>query len=78
MLEGGYGLPQTSEWQRLEAESSSRQLKLRGLTDDLDRELHQLIDPRILAELDAVQLNLDQLSAHLRQLHKDAGGIELP
>ncbi|MGA4633625.1 DUF4105 domain-containing protein [Pseudomonas solani] len=78
MLDGGYGLPQTSEWQRLEAESSNRQLKLRGLTDDLDRELHQLIDPRILAELDAVQLNLDQLSAHLRQLHKDAGGIELP
>ena len=40
--------------------------------------MRHLIDPRILAELDAVQLNLDQLSAHLRQLHKDAGGLELP
>ncbi|GAC1034017.1 DUF4105 domain-containing protein [Pseudomonas sp. No.21] len=78
MLEGGYGLPQASEWQRLEAESNSRQQKLRSLTDDLDREVRHLIDPRILAELDAVQLNLDQLSAHLRQLHKDAGGLELP
>lgn len=51
---------------------------MRQLTDSLDRELRELIDPRILTELDATQANLDQLSAHLRQLHKAAGGLELP
>lgn len=79
LLQGsGYGLPQASEWQRLQEESANRQRTLRQLTDSLDRELRELIDPRILTELDATQANLDQLSAHLRQLHKAAGGLELP
>jgi hypothetical protein len=78
LLEGGYGLPQSSEWQRLEAESRSRQQHLRRLSDDLDQEVRSLLEPERLAELEASENNLAQLGAHLRALHKASGGLTLP
>ncbi|MNQ47780.1 hypothetical protein D3C85_616370 [compost metagenome] len=78
MLQGGYGLPQSAEWQNLEAESSSRQQTMRKLSVDLDREVRSLLEPQRMAELNATEANLKQIGAHLRQLHKDAGGLELP
>ncbi|HUE92469.1 DUF4105 domain-containing protein [Pseudomonas sp.] len=78
LLEGGYGLPQSSEWQRLEAESRSRQQHLRRLSDDLDQEVRSLLEPQRLAELEASENNLAQLGAHLRGLHKASGGLILP
>jgi hypothetical protein len=78
LLEGGYGLPQHAEWQRLEAESRSRQQQLRQLSDDLDQQVRKLLEPTRLAELEASEANLVQLGEHLRALHKASGGLILP
>lgn len=74
----GYGLPQPSEWQRLESESSLRQKQLQALTGDLDKEVRALLEPKRAAEIAANEANLKQLGEHLRALHKAAGGLELP
>jgi hypothetical protein len=78
LLDAGYGLPQPGEWQQLEAASSARQLKLRQLSDDLDREVRSLLEPELLAEIEAGEANLEQLGQHLRELHKAGGGLLLP
>ncbi|VXA97895.1 conserved hypothetical protein [Pseudomonas sp. 8AS] len=78
LLDAGYGLPQEGEWQRLEQESTTRQQTLRQLSDDLDREVRRLLEPRRLAELEAGEANLKQLGTHLRDLHKAGGGLVLP
>ncbi|MCE5364333.1 DUF4105 domain-containing protein [Pseudomonas anguilliseptica] len=78
LLEGGYGLPQRAEWQRLERESQARQQQLRQLSDDLDQEVRRLLEPPRLAELQAIEANLTQLGEHLRALHKAGGGLMLP
>ena len=78
LLEGGYGLPQRAEWQRLEAESQARQQQLRQLSDNLDQEVRTLLEPARLAELQAAEANLAQLGQHLRALHKAGGGLQLP
>ncbi len=78
LLEGGYGLPQPTERQRLETESRTRQQQLRQLSDDLDQEVRNLLEPQRLAELQANEANLKQLGDHLRALHKAGGGLMLP
>ncbi|MDB6050896.1 MAG: rane protein [Pseudomonas sp.] len=75
---GGYGLPQANEWHRLEDESSQRQKQLLRLTGDLDKEVRALLEPDRAAEIAANEANLKQIGAHLRALHKAAGGLELP
>ncbi|WP_256829809.1 DUF4105 domain-containing protein [Pseudomonas sp. Pse1] len=75
---GGYGLPQANEWQRLEAESSSRQKTLLALTGELDKEARALLEPERATEIAANEANVKQLGEHLRALHKAAGGLELP
>jgi len=75
---GGYGLPQPSESQRLESESSLRQKQLLVLTGDLDKEVRALLEPERAAEMAANEANLKQVGEHLRKLHKAAGGLELP
>src|SRR6218665_356739 len=78
LLDGGYGLPQAGEWQHLQQESDSPQAQLRQLRDALDDQVRGLLEPARLAELDANEANLKQLSAHLRALHKAGGGFVLP
>ena len=78
LLEGGYGLPQQQEWERLEASSRERQQQLRQLSDELDGEVRNLLQPERLAELEANEANLVTLGEHLRALHKASGGLELP
>ncbi|UFQ97669.1 DUF4105 domain-containing protein [Pseudomonas wenzhouensis] len=78
LLEGGYGLPQQQEWERLEASSRARQQQLRQLSDELDGEVRNLLQPERLAELEANEANLIALGTHLRALHKASGGLELP
>ena len=74
----GYGLPQPSEWQRLESESSLRQKQLQALTGDLDKEVRALLEPSRAAQIAANEANIKQVGEHLRALHKAAGGLELP
>ncbi|MBA4681228.1 MAG: DUF4105 domain-containing protein, partial [Pseudomonas sp.] len=78
LLEGGYGLPQQKEWERLEISSRERQQQLRQLSDELDGEVRNLLQPERLAELEANEANLVALGEHLRVLHKASGGLELP
>nr|WP_286674950.1 DUF4105 domain-containing protein [Pseudomonas subflava] len=78
LLDAGYGLPQPGEWQQLEAASSERQLKLRQLNDSLDKEVRRLLEPDLVAEIEAGEANLASLGAHLRELHKAGGGLVLP
>ncbi|MBC3363649.1 DUF4105 domain-containing protein [Pseudomonas sp. SWRI154] len=75
---GGYGLPQPSEWQRLESESSLRQKQLQTLTGDLDKEVRALLEPSRAAEIAASEANVKAIGEHLRKLHKAGGGLELP
>ena len=75
---GGYGLPQTAEWQRLESESSQRQQQLQRLSTDLDKEVRALLTPERAKEIAANEANLKQVGEHLRELHKAAGGLVLP
>ena len=74
----GYGLPQPSEWQRLESESSLRQKQLQTLTGDLDKEVRALLEPNRAAEIAASEANVKEIGEHLRKLHKAGGGLELP
>ena len=74
----GYGLPQPSEWQRLESESSLRQKQLQTLTGDLDKEVRALLEPGRAAEINANEANVKAIGEHLRKLHKAGGGLELP
>ncbi|SFB55102.1 protein of unknown function [Pseudomonas sp. NFIX10] len=74
----GYGLPQPSEWQRLESESSLRQKQLQTLTGDLDKEVRALLEPGRAAEIAASEANVKEIGEHLRKLHKAGGGLELP
>ncbi|MCF4998357.1 DUF4105 domain-containing protein [Pseudomonas syringae] len=74
----GYGLPQPSEFDRLESESSLRQKQLQALTGDLDKEVRALLEPKRAAEIAANEANLKQIGEHLRKLHKASGGLELP
>ncbi|WP_318652095.1 DUF4105 domain-containing protein [Pseudomonas sp. PDM14] len=78
MLDAGYGLPQSAEWQRLQAQSSERQQTLRRLSDELDQEVRRLLQPERRAEIEAGEANLALLASHLRELHKASGGFVLP
>ena len=78
LLDGGYGLPQSAEWQRLERESSQRQAQLRQLSSQLDQQLLALLEPARRRELDGGEANLKQLGQQLRELHKASGGLQLP
>ena len=78
LLEGGYGLPQRDEWQRLETESQVRQQRLLHLSNSLDEQVRTLLEPALLAELEATEANLTRLGEHLRALHTSAGGLQLP
>ena len=78
LLDGGYGLPQDGEWQRLEAQSRQRQAQLRQLSERLDGELLALLRPERRRELDDARDNLEQLGRQLRERHRAAGGLQLP
>jgi hypothetical protein len=74
----GYGLPQPSEFKRLQDESSQRQKQLLALSGDLDKEVRKLLEPQRAAEIAASEANVKQIGEHLRKLHKASGGLELP
>ncbi|MBD1588355.1 DUF4105 domain-containing protein [Pseudomonas typographi] len=74
----GYGLPQQSEWQRLQQESSQRQRKLQQLNASLDTEIRALLTPERAQAIEASEANLRQIGEHLRDLHKASGGLILP
>ncbi|MCC6075724.1 DUF4105 domain-containing protein [Pseudomonas sp. GCM10022188] len=78
LLDGGYGLPQQGEWQRLEQESGQRQAQLRQLSDQLDNQLLALLEPERRRELDDSEANIKALGRQLRELHRAGGGLQLP
>ncbi|WP_438307707.1 DUF4105 domain-containing protein [Pseudomonas guariconensis] len=74
----GYGLPQPEERKQLEKISSERQARLLRLSTDLDKEVRALLEPSRAQEIAAVEANVKQIGVHLRELHKAAGGLQLP
>jgi hypothetical protein len=78
LLEGGYGLPQPTEWARLEQQTADRQRTLRSLSDDLDKDLRALLLPERRGELEDSEANLKLVGEQLRALHRQAGGLQLP
>ncbi|MFP5429136.1 MAG: hypothetical protein ACLGJA_25960, partial [Gammaproteobacteria bacterium] len=74
----GYGLPQPEERKQLEKVSSERQAQLLRLSTDLDKEVRALLDPARAKAIAAVEANVKQIGQHLRELHKAAGGLQLP
>lgn len=74
----GYGLPQPEERKQLEKTSSERQAQLLRLSTDLDKEVRALLEPSRAQEIAAVEANVKQIGVHLRELHKAAGGLQLP
>ena len=40
--------------------------------------MRHLLEPTLLAEIEAGESNLKQLGQHLRELHKASGGLVLP
>lgn len=74
----GYGLPQPEERKQLEKISSERQAQLLRLSTDLDKEVRALLEPSRANEIAAVEANVKQIGVHLRELHKAAGGLQLP
>ncbi|MCO7623686.1 DUF4105 domain-containing protein [Pseudomonas guariconensis] len=74
----GYGLPQPEERKQLEKISSERQAQLLRLSTDLDKEVRALLEPSRAQEIAAVEANVKQIGVHLRELHKAAGGLQLP
>lgn len=74
----GYGLPQESEWKRLEQASGERQRQLQQLSVDLDKEVRALLTPERAAAIAASESNLKAIGQHLRDLHKASGGLILP
>ncbi len=73
----GYGLPQREERVHLEKVSSERQAQLLRLSTNLDQEVRALLEPSRARQIAAVEANVKHIGAHLRALHKAAGGLQL-
>lgn len=78
LLEGaGYGLPQAEERTALQAGSAARRERLRDLERQLDQQARSLLSPAQARDREAVDANIAWLGAHLRELHRQAGGLQL-
>ncbi|WP_150303884.1 DUF7844 domain-containing protein [Pseudomonas saliphila] len=78
LLSNGYGLPQPGDRQALQRSSDARQQELLNLLESVDQRVQRLLTPEQFAELEATRSNIGRLGDLLRQLHKAAGGLELP
>lgn len=76
--DSGYGLPQQAERQQLNRISQQRHAQLSALTETLDSELLALLSPMRRTQIEQGQANLNSLGEHLRQLHQQSGGLQLP
>lgn len=76
--DSGYGLPQQTERQRLEQASQQRHQQLSALNDNLDNELLALLSAERREQIEQGHTNLKAIGVHLRQLHQQGGGLQLP
>lgn len=78
LLSDGYGIPQAAERDLLENSARQRHSSLLTTADQLDNRLRAMLSVKQQQELDGTQHNIELLSGHLRQLHREAGGLVLP
>lgn len=78
LLKTGYGLPQTDERIALQQDTEHRQQRLLKMSDDLQRDILQLLTAQRRQALQDTEDNLQRLSAHLQQLHEAQKGLRLP
>ncbi|GGJ06774.1 hypothetical protein GCM10009083_24710 [Halopseudomonas pertucinogena] len=76
LLPTGYGLPQPEEAALLEETASTRRSTLLEMTDSLEQQVEALLLPEQKLELDRIKDNITLLGDHLRQLHRQSGGLE--
>lgn len=78
LLSDGYGIPQAAERDLLQSSARQRHGSLLTTADQLDNRLRAMLSVKQQQELDGTQYNIELLSEHLRQLHREAGGLVLP
>ncbi|MFT6431848.1 MAG: hypothetical protein ACJATR_002977 [Halopseudomonas sp.] len=78
LLKTGYGLPQRQERQQLKQLTQERQQGLRGLAVLVDERALEMISAEHRRAVEANQRNISELSARLRQLHRESGKLVLP
>ncbi|MDR7192901.1 DUF4105 domain-containing protein [Luteimonas terrae] len=77
LLPDGYGLPQADERTALQDDVEARALGLRGLRGQLEDEARMALPPEARARVAALDRNVDTLGTRLRELHRQAGGLQL-
>lgn len=79
LLQGqpGYGLPQAQERAWLQSQGQARIDALRSDGAALQARLQALLPPPLRAELQQVDANLAALGTRLRDLNREAGGLQL-
>jgi hypothetical protein len=78
LLKTGYGLPQSQERQQLKQLTQERQQGLHGLAVLVDERALEMISAEHRRAVEANQRNISELSARLRQLHRESGKLVLP
>ncbi len=76
-LEGGYGLPQADELAAAHAGADLHGRRLLGLRGQLDTAFRAALTPAERARTEALEHNIAQLGARLRELHREAEGLRL-
>lgn len=77
LLTEGYGLPQAEERAALQDDVEARAQGLRGLRGQLEDEARAALAPDAQARVAALDRNVDALGTRLRELHREAGGLQL-
>ncbi|MEN5117208.1 DUF4105 domain-containing protein [Luteimonas sp. TWI662] len=77
LLDRGYGLPQQTERAALRVQADALGHRLRALRDALDTQGRAALPPDAQRRLATTERNVAMLGAHLRELHREAGGLQL-
>lgn len=77
MLQGGYGLPQRSERESLQAEAAARVAAMAEQSASLRAEGRRALMAQRRIELQATETNLQTLGERLRMLNREQGGVQL-
>ncbi len=78
LADTGYGEPQAKEREVLASEGERLAAEWRRHSGRLRAEARDWLSAERLAALDATEANVEALGAHMRRLHREQGGLQLP
>lgn len=76
--EPGYGLPQAAERRAIEETAVQRRAQMKRLQEQLEAQATSLLDPALVAELEAIDANIAALGERLRDQQQEGGDFVLP